>query len=289
MFVSGFTIVRNAIKYDYPVVESIQSLLPLCNEVIVLVGNSEDDTRRLVSEINDPKIKIFDSVWDDTLREGGRVLAVETDKAKSLVSKNADWCIYLQADETLHDEDYTSIRLAMEKYAHEPKVEGLLFHYRHFFGNFNFLAHSRTFYRNEIRIIKNLPNIASYKDAQGFRINGQKLKVKQIEAYVHHYGWVRHPQVMQEKIKAFHQLWHSDEWIAAQAQLNQSFDYNEIDSVVPYTHTHPQVMKERIMEKNWDFKPLLNRKEKNLKKKFLFWVEEKTGYRIGEYKNYIRI
>lgn len=34
MKVSGFTFVRNAVKYDYPIVESIQSILPLVDEEI---------------------------------------------------------------------------------------------------------------------------------------------------------------------------------------------------------------------------------------------------------------
>jgi len=48
MKVSGFTFVRNAIRYDYPVVEAIQSILPLCTELVVAVGNSDDDTLQLI-------------------------------------------------------------------------------------------------------------------------------------------------------------------------------------------------------------------------------------------------
>ena len=35
MKVVGFTFIRNALTYDYPVLESIQSLLPLCDEMVV--------------------------------------------------------------------------------------------------------------------------------------------------------------------------------------------------------------------------------------------------------------
>ncbi len=72
MRVSGFTIVRNAIKYDYPVKEAILSILPLCDEVIVAVGKSEDNTLELIKSIPSEKIKIIETVWDDTLREGGQ-------------------------------------------------------------------------------------------------------------------------------------------------------------------------------------------------------------------------
>ena len=84
MKVSGFTFIRNAITYDYPIVEAIRSILPLCDEVVVAVGNSEDATLQLIQSI-DPKVRIIETVWDDTVREGGRTLALETDKAYAAI------------------------------------------------------------------------------------------------------------------------------------------------------------------------------------------------------------
>ncbi len=286
MFVSGFTIVRNAEKYDYPVVESIQSLLPICDEVIVLLGQSEDNTLGLIQSIHSDKIKIHHSIWDDTLREGGAVLAKETDKAKKLIHPNADWCFYIQADEVVNEVYYQEIKDALQLYQNHPLVEGLLFEYQHFFGNFNYVAKSRGFYRHEIRIIKNLPNIQSYKDAQGFRKDGNKLKVKKIKAEIFHYGWVRTPEIMKKKIKDFHQLWHTDDWIAEQENQINQFDYSEIDSLQLFTSAHPSCMKDRILNKNWDYTPTFTGKKGNVKDRILFWIEQKTGYRIGEYKNY---
>src|SRR5262249_51485885 len=149
MRIAGFLFIRNAIKYDYPIRESILSLLPLCDEVIVCAGDSEDDTTNLIRSIGSPKIRIFDSVWDDNLREGGRVLAVETDKAFDQVSPDADWCIYLQADEVIHEQDYAAIRKDLEKYANDPRVEGFLFKYRHFYGSYDYLGDSRRWYSHE--------------------------------------------------------------------------------------------------------------------------------------------
>ncbi|MBC7383158.1 MAG: glycosyltransferase family 2 protein [Bacteroidia bacterium] len=286
MFVSGFTIVRNAIKYDYPVKESIESILPLCDEVIVLVGNSDDGTRALIESIGSAKIKIHQSIWNDALRVGGKVLAVETDKAFKLINPKADWCIYIQADEVIHEQYHKKVLKAMQTWLTHKEVEGLLFGYKHFFGNFNYLATSRSYYRNEIRVIRNNPAIISYRDAQGFRKNGEKLNVKPSEGQVYHYGWVRHPDMMRQKIKNFHQLWHNDDWIDAQENLNRDFDYNEIDSVETFNGSHPSVMKSRIKLKNWDFKPSFNPIQKSFKKKLLFWLESKTGIRLGEYKNY---
>jgi len=115
MKVSGFTVIRNAVKYDYPIVEAIQSILPLCDEVVVAVGNSDDDTLQLIQNI-DPKIRIIETIWDDTLREGGRVLAVETDKAFAAISSDSDWAFYIQGDEVIHENYHSTILAAMLKY-----------------------------------------------------------------------------------------------------------------------------------------------------------------------------
>ena len=194
MKISGFTFVRNAIKFDYPVVEAILSILPICDEIIVAVGNSDDDTLSLIRSINSPKIKIIETVWDDTLRKGGQVLAVETDKALAAVSPDADWCFYIQGDEVVHEQYLPIIKQAMEENLHQKKVEGLLFKYTHFYGSYQYVADSYKWYRREIRVIRNTGKIRSYKDAQGFRtIDNQKLIVKLIDAYVYHYGWVKPP------------------------------------------------------------------------------------------------
>ena len=121
MKISGFTIVRNAVKFDYPIVESIKSILPLCDEFIVMLGNSEDDTRSLITSINSPKIKIVDSIWDDSLREGGKVLAMETNKAFDAIASDSDWAFYIQGDEVVHEKYHDAIRKAAEQYLNDKK------------------------------------------------------------------------------------------------------------------------------------------------------------------------
>ncbi|HQF27508.1 MAG TPA: glycosyltransferase family 2 protein [Bacteroidia bacterium] len=288
MFISGFTFVRNAVKYDYPVEASVRSMLPLVDELIVCLGNSDDTTESLINSIADPKIKIVHSTWDDSLREGGRVLAVETNKALDAVNQNADWCIYLQADEVIHEEDYTSIRSAMTQYKDQKNVEGLLFKYLHFYGNYNYIGDSRKWYRYEIRIIRNDKNIRSYKDAQGFRYGDRKLNVKEIPARIFHYGWVKNPLHQSEKQKNFHKLWHSDEAVKKKVK-DDLFDYSAIDSLALFKQTHPSVMQKRIDEVNWEFTYDVAKKKLKLKDSILLAIEKSTGYRFFEYKNYQKI
>ncbi|MGQ0827858.1 MAG: glycosyltransferase family 2 protein [Bacteroidota bacterium] len=286
MKVSGFTIVRNAIKYDYPIVEAITSILPICDEMIVAVGRSEDDTLRLIRSINSPKIKIIETVWNDDLREGGKVLADETNKSFAAIAPDSDWCFYIQGDEVIHEKYLTVIKTAMEQYKDDKKVEGLLFDYTHFYGSYDYVGDARRWYRREIRIVRNDKQISSYRDAQGFRKNGEKLIVKKINAGVFHYGWVKPPEAQQAKQKTFHKLWHDDEWVRKNVSAANEFDYSQIDSLVVFTGTHPQVMQERIKKMNWKFSFDPTQKRVPFKLRLLMFIEKNFGWKPGEYKNY---
>ncbi len=286
MFVSGFTFIRNAVKFDYPIVEAIKSILPVCDEFIVALGKSEDETELLIKNINSPKIKIIPTVWDEALREGGRVLADETNKAFAAISNQADWAFYIQGDEVVHEKYLPIIKDEMMRWKDDAKVEGLLFNYLHFYGSYDYVGDSRRWYRKEIRVIRNNKNMKSFRDAQGFRIDNKLLKVKPVEAYIYHYGWVKPPELQQAKQKHFHKLWHDDNWVKRNVTQADSFDYTNIDSLAFFKETHPEVMLERLNKKNWTFSFDPTKKKLTFKNKVLSLIEKVTGVRIGEYKDY---
>lgn len=290
MKVCGFTIVRNAIKFDYPVVESITSILDICDAFVVAVGKSEDNTLDLIRSINSPKIRIVETVWDDSLREGGAVLAAETNKAMDAIGDEFDWCFYIQADEVVHEQYLPFIQQAMKQHLNNNRVEGLLFKYVHFYGTYDFVGDSRRWYRYEVRIIRNDKSIRSFRDAQGFRKNGKPLKVKDANAYIYHYGWVKPPDKQQEKQKHFNKYWHDDTWMKQNIPNTDEFDYSDIDSLTHFQGTHPSVMQNRIARLN--YKLNIDPTQKNFTtflQKLLYLIEKKTGFRIGEYKNFKRI
>lgn len=287
MKVTGFTIIRNAIKFDYPVVEAITSILPICDEFVVAVGNSEDETLQLIRNINSPKIKILETVWDDHLREGGQVLAIETNKAFDAISQDTDWCFYVQSDECVHEKYLDSIKQAMLQYKEDKRVDGLLFNYTHFYGTYNYVGNSRRWYRKEIRIIRNDKNIRSYKDAQGFRKrDNSKLNVKPIDASIYHYGWVKPPKAQQAKQENFHKMWHDDEWMKKNIANVEEFDYSQIDSLDEFTESHPAVFQNRINNINWNFKYDSSQIKLSIKDRLLLFIEKISGWRVGEYRNY---
>lgn len=286
MKVAGFTIIKNAVLNDYPIVEAVKSILPMVNEMIILIGDCADETIALIESIQDPKIKIHHSQWDPALRSGGAVLAVETNKAMQYISPDADWAFYIQGDEVVHEQYHATILKACNDYKDVQAVEGLLFKYLHFYGTYDYVGDSRTWYRNEVRVIRNDRRIQAYKDAQGFRKQGQKLKVKAIDAYVYHYGWVKSPEQMMKKQKAFSKLWHSDEALSAYMAQPDYFDYSQFDSLELFKGTHPQVMQARIASANWpvNFDP--SKKKFSIKDRLLYYFEKATGIRPFDFKNY---
>jgi hypothetical protein len=286
--ISGFTIVRNAVINDYPVVESILSILPVVNEMIVLVGNSDDDTEGLIRTILSDKIKIHASIWDDNLKKGGEVLAVETDKAFQFISPDSDWAFYIQADEVVHEKYYDAIRKTAEKYKDDLRVEGLLFNYLHFYGTYDYVGDSRKWYHKEVRIIRNDKGIRAYRDAQGFRRGSEKIRVKPVDATVYHYGWVKNPRKMKEKLKNVLEYWEDsmNEPENIKRVAGDIFDFNEFDSLKLFNNSHPAVMQKRISEKNWAVDLDISKKKLSFKERILYWIEKMTGKRLFDFKNY---
>jgi hypothetical protein len=288
MKISGFTIVRNAVLYDYPIVEAITSILPIVDEMIVLVGNSEDNTEELIRSIQSDKIKIHHSVWDENLKKGGVVLAIETDKAFRLISPESDWAFYIQADEVIHEKYHDVIRRTSLLYKDDKRVEGLLFNYLHFYGTYDYVADSRKWYHKEVRIIRNDKGIHAYRDAQGFRRGVKKINVKPVDAMVYHYGWVKNPRKMKEKLKKIQELWLDtvNDPANIERRSGEIFDFNAFDSLKHFESEHPAVMKKRIEEKNWDVDLDISKKKFSFKEKLLYWYEKKTGKRLFDFRNY---
>jgi hypothetical protein len=288
MKVAGFTFIRNAVKNDYPIVEAILSVLPLCDEFVVALGNSEDDTESLITGINSSKIRIIHTVWDDTLKEGGSVFAAETDKTFRAISPDADWAFYIQGDECVHEKYHSLIKREMEENLENFNIEGFLFKYLHFYGSYDYYGSSRRWYRREIRILRNNHNIHSYRDAQGFRWANRKIKVKLIDAYIYHYGWVKPPDGLKNKVRNFNTFYHDDTWIEKHIPETFEFDYKNADRLLPFESTQPEVMKKRIEAVNWaldiDLKKLS--KKMPLRRKILQKIEDITGWRVSEYRNY---
>ncbi len=246
MFVSGFTIVRNAVRYDYPIVESIRSLLPLVDEMVVAVGDSADETRALVLSIDSPKLRIIDTVWDEQLRQGGQVLAAQTNLA--LEACQGDWCFYLQADEVLHEQDYERIQHAMRSNLSRRQVEGLGFRYHHFRADY--AIRDPLPYRRQVRVVRPGIGVRSFGDACGFKLGDRKLNSLSTGAWVYHYGYVKPPSHMAAKMDYFLSLYDGRQVVPGEELQAEDYQW-DLSTCEPFAGSHPQFMQARIAAKNW--------------------------------------
>lgn len=300
MKVSGFSYVRNGFTYAYPFLEAIQSILPVCDEFIMVVGNSTDGTREAIVALNDPKIKIIDTIWDENSRKGGYIFSQQANIG--LDHCTGDWCFHIQADEVIHENDLSNIEKAMQRNLEDPKVEGFLLHFLNFFGDYKHIAISRRYHTKEIRIVRNDKNIRSYRDSQGFRrfndpgnyLNekGTKLHVKQIDATVYHYSYVKHPKDQVKKAVEFGKRWVKDDAsLQIYAEKNKSgYDYTgQIDVLKTFDGAHPSVMQSKINSMDWEFNYDPSKTNMTLKEKFLYLIQILTGKQLFAYKNYIKI
>ena len=253
MKISAFTMVRNAEKYYFPIKESILSVLPIVDEVVVALGkgDKEDNTAALIQSIQSDKIKIYHRQWSEDDFVDGRIFAQETNFARAQCS--GDWCIYLQADELIHEKDHPQIVQNCRRFLSEDCVDGFLFDYYHFYGDYKHHLPVHGWYKNEIRIIRNKNNIYSYKDAQSFRKdNNTKLDVVHTKARIYHYGWVRPPHLMQSKKKEQDSMHHGIKKAEAQYKKQQkSFDYGALGRLDKFKEPHPRVMLSFIRRLDW--------------------------------------
>ncbi len=270
MRVSGFTIVRNGVYYAYPFREAILSILPLCDEMIINVGKSDDDSLDVVKSIRDMNkdkdIKIIESEWDMSLT-GGKVLSTETNRA--LKECTGDWCFYIQGDEVLHEKYYNVVRDSMRKYLNDKKTEGLRFRYKHFYGSYDFYQDNyRNWYIKESRVIKRNDDIVSWGDAIDFRHrDGTKISSTDIDAEIYHYGWVRPPEKLIRKRADFEKLYNKGE--AAEKNIQKFQNYDDLGNLKRFSEKHPEVMKAWIADSSWNFDAKLEEQKPDWLRKIL--------------------
>lgn len=297
MKVSGFFIIRNGDQFDYPYLESLRSLLPLVDEVHVNVGIGDDSTLQKLQTFalkeGQGKVRLFESRWpldDPEKRRGGKILSEQTNLA--LERCTGDWCLYLQADEVLHESDYKTLRSSMKEGLSRDEVHGLLFDYRHFYGSYDIIQDSRSTYRREVRAIKRSAGAWSVGDAQSFRLkNGKKPNVIHSGARIFHYGWVRTPDAMKAKTGFMDTLYHGADSLNSDGtpHTGDNYRYKRIWGLRRFNETHPETMQKRILEKNWnwDFENSpFSLGKKDFTKIPLDLMEKISGKRLFEYRSY---
>ena len=261
MKVSAFTFIRNGQILGYPFLQSIQSVLPIVDEFIVNVGESEDETLALIQSIDSKKIRIIESKWNETMQNRGYVYGQQ--KMIAHFNCTGNWAFYVEGDEVYHEKELDKISQSMKMHLNNSKVEALVFDYYHFYGNKNTYLDSPGWYRSEARIIKN--SLRSYSPDGLFWLildgnkKGRYPKAKHTGAHCYHYGWVRSEEQMNLKSQKVQKYW---------SNHHKKIDYTQKDGSIikEYFGTHPEVVKDWLPKSNGLFEVdpnyVLSNKEK---------------------------
>ena len=239
MKISGFTFIKNGQMLGYPFIQSIKSILPIVDEFIINVGESDDDTLEMISSINNNKIRIIQSKWNDEMQDRGYVYGQQ--KMIAQFNCTGDWAFYIEGDEVYHEKDLERIINSMKTNLNNSKVEALVFDFKHFYGNANSVLDSPGWYRSEARIIKN--SVRSYAPdglfwlILGSNKKGRYPRAKKTGVSCYHYGWVRTEKQMNLKSKKVQKYWGGDP---------KRIDYSQIDQsiITEFKGSHPKIVKE---------------------------------------------
>ncbi len=290
MKVSGFTFVKNGLTLGYPILESLKSLDPICDEIVINVCFDHEDCREddgtyefLRDNLSSEKYIFLKNKWELDSKFGTHLYSSQTNKA--LAKCTGDLCQYIQGDEALHEGEYQEIERGFKELTTRNDVDALLFHYFHFYGNVDAIKFTRHMYKREIRAFKNGLGIKSWRDAQGFRSHDdQKLRAKQLDAHIYHYGWARKESIMKKKIDIMAS--HYEDGAKGEGE---KFQYQRIWGVKPFKGTHPKIMQEWVDQNKNEIDILSLPKAYHigdLRHMIGDMIEILTGYRIGEYKNF---
>ena len=282
--ISGFTLVRNAIRLDFPVEASIRSLLALCDEVVVNVGASDDGTLDLIRGIGDPRVRILETEWN--LADRDRVLRDET--LRAMRACRHTWGMYIQADEVLHEDGVRALRAVADEADEDLRVEGLLVRYHHLFGDPDTEAVNRRWYRREVRMIRldARHGIRPFRDAQGFRVgpDERKIRARIADAEMFHYGYTRSAAALRGRKEIDRVLY---PWMKEPAAGQPLLEW--FPGLRPFTGRHPAAARAWVASHARDPDRIVSVPRFKLEHLRFYasdLIERSTGRRLFEFRNY---
>ncbi len=255
--ISAFTIIKNAVRFSYPIVESINSAIDYVDEYIVNVGiDSEDSTLKLLYDnfLDNDKVKIIENKWGGK-EFGTRFMSIQTNLALSACSN--PYVLYLQADECLKDGQ------DLDKWIEEIKskdVQGITFQYKHFikdpFHIRKTYSDGYDCYEKELRLFKNNGRLKSYGDAQSFAFEedlydrrGPQPALRHDKLFIDstleifHYGYLKDRKKLLDKKKYLDEFYRISE-PNRKEKIEEDINGYKIyeDSIKEWAGEHPKSM-----------------------------------------------
>jgi glycosyltransferase involved in cell wall biosynthesis len=247
MLVSGLTIVRNGVRLNYPFMEAIRSALDICDEYIVVAGDSDDETLERLHSIDDPRLRIVNSHWSPWVRPGKYLLAQQTNVGLGLC--RGRWCLYLQANEVIHENSLPRLRELMEQQADNLEVEAFLLERLTLWADYRtcVAVYPRRF-KYSLRIVRNHIGMYSIRDAMSFAvfdnfsIHGRFPRAMDSGEDVYRYGYVHSPRQQAVKLSEAVHKFDADDLPSD----DYHYHFYPRQFLARYDGPHPSVMADRI-------------------------------------------
>jgi len=216
--------IHNGLKYDYCLKESIESVLELCDEVVVLEAESDDGTLDFLHKmsVDNPKLKVFDhGIWECAPHFSR--LAILANQARELLT--SEWHFMIQADEVLHESSFPIIRRAIRE---DEGFDTFRCSRINLFRDFNHYVRFDSDRKpcNDVIVRLARQNIEAYGDAESLMPSNVSDKhVSNILLF--HYGMVRKKDCLLEKSIAMQSWFFEDRGVDPQL-VEMKAKYGEV-------------------------------------------------------------
>ncbi len=247
ILVSGLTIIRNGVRLNYPFIEAIRSALPICDEYVVVAGDSDDETLEHLAMLDDDRVRVIHTEWSPLVNPRKYLLAQQTNIGLGFC--RGRWCLYLQGNEILHEKALPGLRSLMETHADNGLIEAMLVERLTFWSDYeHYVAAYPRRFKYTARIIR--PNIGTYSIRDGmsfavfddFSTRGRYPKAIDTGADLYRYDYVHS---VEQQARKFADAVHRS-GTSVQADADYYYQHYPRQFIARFEGTHPAVMSGRM-------------------------------------------
>jgi hypothetical protein len=251
---SGFTVAKNCLSLDYCIIECIESLLPVCDEVVVGEMGSDDGTREMLDAwaVNEPKLRVV-PIKDWTLQRGDQgwfTSALNETRAQLRYSMMLE----LDSDEILGD-DPSTLDLIRQAVA---KTDAFAFDRLNFARDpFSLIPEGECCGKHVVRIGPSHLWMPSDEPHPRGELHLLDMAHIQPAAKIFHLGFLRHPKAFFAKARvvlgAFFDNYDPRLVKAEEDSQNPMSGMGWYSRLTPYEGYHPEAVKKWCIKHGYEF------------------------------------
>lgn len=240
--ISGTNIAYKVAEHDYCLMESIGSMLPICDEIIVADCGGGDGTSEIIQEMakHEPKIKPFFAMWMPS--DKGKWIADLTNECRERCMY--PWHLCLQADEVI------SAANTFRSYIRFGKGGGLRSVRYNFWKDAQSLAPSGTVCSTSVVRFAptSYPSVGDGESLHGY-VNEERPGPE-----IFHYGFLRRVHAFKKKA-AIMEKWINGEvnplWKKIETDGSKAL-HDWVTETVPFTGSHPEVIRQWLKDRGYE-------------------------------------